>query len=424
MASSVFPPNFVLYHEQPNSKASKDIVPFFPTPGSRHGISRSNIVVSHEPDNLRNIRSGLHGYNHFVNYLAARRLPLPAEFQDMHDDFVLSSFSMDEQWTNRKEYLEYVMSRSSNVKENRLCPSILPELKELQAVPADMHLKDVASINFLLDNCFRAKEPFRHADGFSYGQEADYNIVSEGSYPKTRLYPEGRFPIIDIVADIKDFGSVLAEFAVVKNSAQHTRQQVLVPHFTWSDAIDLQDLVHPSVMLKTVTASPLKSPKKVRTKPAPTKKTKKATSQRDLYNDNSLRAFETILSLMMDKKQNGKAMMNSLKKSSSELPNLLTQFSASITGTGLAVMFSVVYKVACGGVPFCTPNLLTSGFGVGLFWLSWGVNSLRDTIMYIRKNFAKTGFEEEEMMTRVDEAVKALMFRVTALMAVLILRFA
>ncbi|KAL9227948.1 hypothetical protein vseg_003579 [Gypsophila vaccaria] len=390
MASTGFPPNFVLYQEQCNSKPYKDILPFFPTPGSRHDIPRSNLIVLHEPDGLRNIRSGSNVYNQFLNYLAMRRMSLPAEFQDMRDDFVLPSFSVDEQWTNRKEFLEFLMSRSIELQEDLLDPSILPDLRALQAIPVDMHPKDAANINYYqLDNSFR-----------------------------------GRIPIIDTTADTVDLRSVLAEFSVVKDSAQSTRQQVLVPHFTWNDVIDVQDRVHPSVMLKTVTASPLKSPKKTRKKTAPMKKGKKATSQRDMYNDNSLRAFETILSLMMNKNQNGKAMMNSLKKSSPELPHLLMQFSASITGSGLAVMFSVVYKMACGSAPFCTRNLLTSGFGVGLFWLSWAVNSLRNTIMFIRKNFSKTGFEEEEMMTRVDEAVKAILFRVTALMAVLILRFA
>ncbi|XP_074274967.1 uncharacterized protein LOC141599004 [Silene latifolia] len=410
MASSGFPPGFVLYQEQhPNSKPFKDILPFLPTPGSRHGISRSTTAVSHEQNDLRNIRIGSHGYNQFVNYLAMRRMSLPAEFQDMHDDSILSSFSMDEQWTNNKEFLEFLMSRSSDLREDYPVPSIVPEFRELNASPSDVLLKDVASINFHLDSCFKAKESFRHANRYSYHQETDYDLVYDA--------PEGKLSLVDTVAEMKDLNSVLAEFSVIKDSVQCTKQQMLVPHFTWSDAIDLQDCVS-SMMLETVTTSPLKSPKKGHLKPK--RKARKATKERNLHRSNSLHAFETILSLMVDKNRNSKSMMNALKKSSPELPQLLTQFSASITGTGLAVIFSLVYKLACG----TAPNLLTSGFGVGLFWLSWSVNRLRDTIISIRKNFTKTGFEEDEMVMRVEKSVKDIVFRVAALMAVLMLRFA
>lgn len=152
------------------------------------------------------------------------------------------------------------------------------------------------------------------------------------------------------------------------------------------------------------------------------KKGKRATGDRAVYENNSLQACEMLLSIMMDKKRNGKSLTNSLKKAGPELPLLLTQFSASITGTGLAVMFSVIFKVACGSIPFCTPNLLTSGFGIGLFWLSRAVNRLRDTIIYIAKNSKKLEFEE--MMVKVDKSVNDIFFRTAAVMAVLILRFA
>ncbi|KAH9614138.1 hypothetical protein KSS87_011317 [Heliosperma pusillum] len=417
MASSGFPPGLVIYPEHPNSKPFKDIVPFLPAPGSRHGMCRS----STEQNDLRNIRSGSHGYNQFVNYLAMRRMSLPAQFQDMHNDSILSSSSMDEQWTNNKEFLEFLMSRSSDLKEDYSVPSIVPEFRELHASPSDVHLKDVASINFHLDNCLKANESFRHANKYSYHQETDYDLVYDAPYPSISRHPEGRFSLVDNVAEMKDLNSVLAEFAVIKDSVQCTKQQMLVPHFTWSDAINLQDHVYPSsIMLETVTTSPLKSPKKGHLKPTPKRKTRKATKERNLHRNNSLHAFETILSLMVDKNRNSKSMMNALKKSSPELPQLLTQFSASITGTGLAVMFSLVYKLACG----TAPNLFTSGFGVGLFWLSWTVNRLRDTIIYIRKNFSKTGFEEDEMVMRVDKNVKDIVFRAAALMAVLMLRFA
>ena len=127
---------------------------------------------------------------------------------------------------------------------------------------------------------------------------------------------------------------------------------------------------------------------------------------------------------MINKRQNKKTAILSLKKSGPELPELLNQFSSGIAGTGLAVLFSVICKVACTKVPFCGYKVLNTGLAFGLVWLSWAVNRLRDTIVYISKNASKTGLKEEEMMKRVDESVKDIYFRAATLMVVAVLRLA
>ena len=127
---------------------------------------------------------------------------------------------------------------------------------------------------------------------------------------------------------------------------------------------------------------------------------------------------------MVDKKKHGKTAILSLKKSGPELPELLTQFSAGIAGTGLAVLFSVVCKLACARVPFCTSKLINTGLGFGLVWLSWAVNNLRDTVVYVSKKSGKLGLKEEEMMNKLDTSLKEIYFRAATLMAVAVLRFA
>lgn len=146
--------------------------------------------------------------------------------------------------------------------------------------------------------------------------------------------------------------------------------------------------------------------------------------ERDLYKKNYFHACENLLSIIVDKKKHGKTAYLSLRKSGPELPELLTQFSAGIAGTGLAVLFSVVCKVASGRVPFCTSKLANTGIGFGLVWLSWAVNKLRDSVVYISKNAGKLGLKEDEMMRRVDNSVNDIYFRAAALMVMAILRFA
>lgn len=169
----------------------------------------------------------------------------------------------------------------------------------------------------------------------------------------------------------------------------------------------------------------LLSPEKAKVKPSPLKKGgRKAGKQRDMYKRNSFHACESLLSLLVDKKRERKSTILSLKKAGPELPELLNRFSAGIAGTGIAVLFSVICKVASARVvPFCTSRLLSTGLGFGLIWLSWAVNKLRSTLVCVSRNTGKVaGLKEKEMMERVDKSVKEIYFRAATIMAVAVLR--
>ena len=167
------------------------------------------------------------------------------------------------------------------------------------------------------------------------------------------------------------------------------------------------------------------SPEKTKLKPSPKKKNgRKGCRERDLYKKNYFHACESLLSIMMNKKQQPKTAFLSLKKSGPELPELLTQFCAGIAGTGLALLFSVLCNLACSRVPFCASKILSTGLGFSLVWLSWAVNKLRNTIVHISKNSGKLDLKEEDMMERVDRSVNEIFFRAATVMAVAVLRLA
>lgn len=427
MACNGCPPAVVLHHEQGMSRAIQDFQPLLPTTGSRQVITRPSILtlMPNEQDDMFKSASGLYGFNQFqfVKRPSSRKMPLLVDPQDMPVDLILFSFGIDEQHSKHKQTLRFLLSKSNKLREDYLDPSVLPELMELQAISADMHLQYVASADSEFINCYGAKASILHPNGNYYDQEIDPDLFHD--LPSTISFEsERQLSFISTMENMKDLISVLEEFSLRTDSAQWRSQKVLVPHFRWNDAID-QDHVYPaSLKLEATAFAPLKSPEKVKLKPGSKRKNKKTTRERDLYRSNSFHACESLLSLIMDKNRNGKSVMSSLKKSGPELPQLLTQFSATIAGTGLAVIFSVIYKVACGSVPFGSSNLLTSGFGIGLFWISFAVNKLRDTIIYIGKNSSKMGFLEEEMMMKVDESVNDIIFRAAASMVMLMLRFA
>ncbi|GKA09137.1 hypothetical protein Tco_0688468 [Tanacetum coccineum] len=161
---------------------------------------------------------------------------------------------------------------------------------------------------------------------------------------------------------------------------------VLTANFTWNDlksphvSPSIQPTVHNDYRTKAVKIRPEKTKHKSQKKKGTRNKT--SIKHRSNYN----KACERLLSIIVDKNRKIKAAIPVLKKSGPELPNLLTQFSASIPGTGIAILFLVMFKVASGRVPFCSSKLLNTGLGLGLVWLSWAVNRLRDTIVMIKKN--------------------------------------
>ncbi|MCL7026808.1 hypothetical protein MKW94_023245 [Papaver nudicaule] len=253
------------------------------------------------------------------------------------------------------------------------------------------------------------------------------------------IYPQSRFyapkPLLNFLGDLSsdsriimhpdDLMSIIAEFYLSSTSTNRGEMPFLVPHFTRLDMGDAQTNVCESPLkLEAVMVAPVKSPKRTKIKQSLTKRnSRKAGKAGDIHRRNDLHACESLLSLILGKRQ-GKTAILSLKKSAPELPQLLGQCSASIAGTGLAVLLSVVFKVLAGRVPFCTSKMLNTGFGFGLVWLSWAVNQLRESVISISKNPNRLGLQDEEMMKKVDRSVKEIFFRAATVMAVAALKIA
>ncbi|KAF5782602.1 hypothetical protein HanRHA438_Chr11g0510601 [Helianthus annuus] len=235
------------------------------------------------------------------------------------------------------------------------------------------------------------------------------------------IHEDGQVSLAGTRTDVKDMLSILAEFYLSKSTTNWRKS--LVPQFNRLD-YDATSYYGSALDLENVIVAPPKSPEKVKLK-STTKKKGARQNTKVKHRSNHFQACESLLSIIVDKNRNVKSAIPMLKKSGPELPNLLTQFSASIAGTGIAVLFSVVCKVASGRVPFCSSKLLNTGLGLGLVWLSWAVNRLRDTIVMIsRSSNKKKGVKEGEMMKKLDRNVKEIYFRGAALMAVMVLRLA
>ncbi|CAN6693896.1 unnamed protein product [Malus baccata var. baccata] len=428
MAFHVYPHGLVLNQEQPMSSI-KDFQSFMPSFGAREEITKlgSLKLMSQQCEEPWKLTSGVPEANWFVKTVSEIERPA-LNVQDVHPDSLLFSCGIAEHFIRREKMLQFLRSGESEVERGGVDITLLFDLMGLHEMGQQPSMPSLVYPSRELNT----QKPLLDFVGSLHWSS------------KVTVQPDGRVLFTGSEAEMKHLLSVVAEFYSLRNTVVWKKQSVLVPHF--KRCLDIQLCIHgfllpvrhsvgsreagviidgTSFNMQATTLAPLKSPEKVKTKAKPKQKSgKKAGKDRDLYKRNYFHACESLLSIMMSRKQNGKLAILSLKRSGPELPDLLTQFSAAIAGTGLAVLFSVLCKVASGRVPFCASKLLNTGVAFALVWLSWGVNKLRDTIVETSKNSKKRALKEEEIMERVDRSVKEIYLRAGTLMAVAVLRLA
>ena len=145
---------------------------------------------------------------------------------DKQTDHIVFSYGIDELWSKHKQLLEFMMS-DSNGFEKEYLESMFPDLVDIKATAANMHLLHLASNDFESKNISGPNTHLLHPSGSYYDLEANSDLVHDLPCP---TISDLKLPIVDSMIDVKDMVSVLEEFKV-KDSAW--RKQVLVPNFGW-----------------------------------------------------------------------------------------------------------------------------------------------------------------------------------------------
>lgn len=407
MASNGCLPNLVFRPEQGLNRVPKDSQPLLPNYEPREDVIRSSPLNMGPRQYGQPCKptGGLFDNNRFVTIDPTVIKPALIDIQDCCPKSTLFSF-------------KFPMSGLIEVEKEGLDLLSLSDLTGLQTVTTDYkpHFPDMVPPHMDSQLVFPSPE----LDTPEHLMDLVGDLVRRS---EITFHKDGQISLTGTRTEMKDTLSILAEFYLSKKSTSWRKQLSLVPQFNRLD-YDETSYYGSALEVENVIVAPPKSPAKIKLKPSPKKKgtrNKTANKQRTNY----IQACESLLSIIVDKNRNGKAAIPVLKKSGPELPNLLTQFSASIAGTGIAVLFSVMCKVASGRVPFCSSKLLNTGLGFGLVWLSWAVNRLRDTLVLINKNSnKKKGLKDEEMMKSLDRSLKEIYFRAVALIAVMVLRLA
>ncbi|KAK9086657.1 hypothetical protein Syun_029051 [Stephania yunnanensis] len=403
-------------------KSSKDSQAFLSSQPARKEIINSDachLKLSYPRDSWES-RSSMLLSNQFAMLNSALRDPVLGSMKDAHPDLMLLSFGIAEHCVKREKVLNFLMYGASESSEE-LDVTMLGKMMGLYSLNCNVPQQsldpfDDESCLYEVDGVrFQPSILYPKAELNLHGSQFDYACDSIRSMPLC----DGQVFFSGNRVEMKDLLSVAAEFQL---SSRSRCKSMVVPYFTRSKTRRVpRDVKDASLDVENVMVAPLKSPSKM--KSSPKRKTGgSVVTERDMYRRNYLHACEVMLSLIADKR--GKAKMDSLKKSGPELSVFLAQCSAGIAGAGLAILLSVVCKVAGARVPFSALKILNTGLGFGLFWLSSAVNKLRNDVMYLSRKSNKLQLKEEEIMQNVDRSMNEIFFRSAALLAVFILRVA
>ncbi|KAI3875347.1 hypothetical protein MKX03_027441 [Papaver bracteatum] len=438
MASSAYP--VAVFRQEQwvyHNKACKELRSVVSGAGSRQDMLRADDMPFHPLEDSRGHMGWSSDSNQYVKLEPAMRRPVPVDVR-RQESAALFNYGIAEQCTKHEKISQLFMSGSSAAaREGVNSPFAYHLMSRLQALPICMHPQP---LTFLADEV--SVDDVGAVDQFHpsliYPESKLYapnpgllDFVGDlSSDSRISMHPDGRVLFSGSGVETKDLMSIIAEFNLSSTSTKRRELPFLVPHFT--RVLNMGEAARTNVCesplkLEAVMVAPAKIPKRTKIKQSPTtrRNNRKAGKEGDIRHiRNDLQACESLLSLILGKRQ-GKTAIQSLKNSAPELSQLLTQFSASIAGTGLVVLLYVVFKVFLGRLPFCTSKMLNTGFGFGLVWLSWAVNQLRESVISISKNpNNKFGLQDVNLMKKVDRSVNEIFFRAAMVMAVAVLKIA
>ncbi|KAL6564299.1 hypothetical protein OROMI_015749 [Orobanche minor] len=413
MAGYRYPIGF--HSEHVSNKLSEGFHHFLPYHGSNRVLSNSlSFNLNLKPNDERRSTSGLLDPNHFIRIGSTYKCPTLIDFQDSHlDSALLLSFGIAERCAIHEKFLKQLSSKSTDGQGGHLLDlSVLDDLMRPQSPISDLPEQSFASLSMWY---FKYAQPLQNL--IHPTKELCFNEPLFGQPLCNCSCIEMNDDVLPSVSDLYSSW----------NMNKSSRQTMLVPYFErrkrsrpntgTSKLVATETATLKSLMLCSIhfCYSHDKTKEKI------FQKKKRISKERVIYSDSYLHACESLLSIIVGIKQQGTDIFLSLKKSSPQLPRLLTRASAGIAGTGIAVILSVLCRVSCSRAPFCASGASSAGLGLGLVWLSCALNKLRDTVVAISKTSSgKIGEKEYEMMSNLERDLKDVYIRAASLMAAVV----
>ncbi|XP_057780424.1 uncharacterized protein LOC130998981 isoform X2 [Salvia miltiorrhiza] len=265
-----------------------------------HGFSR----VPKQKDELK-LRGGLLDCNNLALKNSVRSTLI--DVQDIHPQSLLMGFGIAEQCTRHEKILELLASGSIEVDDDFLDLSMLYDLMGPRQLLTDSAQQPFTSCS---EQCLCDTKSLVYPARELYLNEPVLNVVGSRSSCRENTFHH-------MADDMTHAVPAISDLYFSKNTVASSRRTLLVPYF------ERRRRGRPntdSSKLTTEKVAPPKSHVKVKAKTSQKRKTSpKMMKERDISCKSYLHACESLLSIIVNRKQQGGNATISLKKSSPQL---------------------------------------------------------------------------------------------------------
>lgn len=373
-------------------------------------------------------------------------------------DLVEFMFGLAQQHLQYEKIIQFLSSGSNRRLEEILNISFLSDLMDIQCLAVkDTECLFPSNINFFLHGYenippdeFR-KEVMKFRDCFQTHQKlCGYSRKYTESIPQFLqsnadvmgwVEPEAYVLLFPDTKNKKQ-GSVpnISEH-LVNNQIKLDKQFALVPHFE-NSLLGMPSIKYeeksPETLYGTTkfneqkvpisdtmqrVKSSVSSPAKLKPKHHLRKKNKKLVKQqRDIFQKSQFQHYEYMFSMLFNNDSATSSVSQLKTINQKEFTMLLNHISVGLTGSGLGITMFVASKMLAVNA-FDSRRLMNIMFGIGLLWLSAGVQNLREVVLSITRLSHKLKPEERKIVSRLKRELTGVFFKALTLIAFSLVRF-
>ncbi|KAH9322750.1 hypothetical protein KI387_017389 [Taxus chinensis] len=392
----------------------------------------------------------------------SRKIPLfkgrvPVDIQESCNDSMLFMFGMAQQRLRCEKIIQFLTSGCNRRLDENIDISLLSELMGNQCLPIKSHEWSFYSYNCLglygygnsapdesrqdmvkFRDCFQTyQKPCGYSLIYTRCKEPIPQFLQSDATVTGWVDQETRALLFPITRT-REQGSVanIRELHLANDHIKPDQQFSIVPHFE-NSFLETSSIEYGKKSLENlygttkfeVQTAPLSgttqkmkssvsSPAKLKPKHRARKKNKKLVKQkRDIFEKSRFQHYEYMLSVLLNRDSATLSVIQLKKSNQKELTVLLNQISVGLAGSGLGITLFAASKMLAVNACFDRRKLMNIMFGIGLLWLSAGVQNLREVVLSITEISDKFKLKERKIVSQMKRELTGVFFKTFTLIA-------
>ncbi|XP_057841313.2 uncharacterized protein LOC131051005 isoform X3 [Cryptomeria japonica] len=398
-------------------------------------------------------KAGLSRQNSFFN------VPVLVDNQETSNDLVAFMFRMAQQPLQYEKIIQFLISGSNRRLDEMMDISLISDLMGIQCLavkdneccfPSNILLygyENIAPDEFRKDmmkfrDCFQTHQKLRgYSRKYTQYKESIPQFLQSSVAVMGQVEPEAHVLLFPSTKNKKQDSVAHVSENLANNQIKLDKQFAFVPHFE-NSLLDIPSIKYeeksPENLYGTTkfdeqkvplsgtmqkVKSSVSSPAKLKPKRHARKKNKKLVKQqRDIFQKSQFQHYEYMLSMLFNNDSAKSSVLQLKKINQKEFTMLLNQISVGLTGSGLGITLFVASRMLVVNA-FDSRRLMNIMFGIGLLWLSAGVQNLREVVLSITRLSDKFKPKERKIVSRLKRELTSVFFKAFTLIAFSLARF-